>query len=294
MKKIYNLLLLAVALICLPMGAKAETLTVYGTETIQNTYIPIYGEYVNTGSQLTQFIYPQADIAALAGKNITSLKFYAAGTWYKDYSWGTANFTVKIMEVAKNSFFSSSNPSPKDTETATTVYTGTLSTNASSELIVTFQDDVAFSCVGNKDLLIEFSAPKGGTERSCPFYGKSALGQAFYQTVSKTTKQVKQDFLPRVTFTYEEAGSATCAKPTLTPGDVTATTAAFSWTAGGEETQWQYICLPASEKVDWEDAGVETTTSTNVTLESLSANTAYKFYLRAYCSEDDQSGDVTA
>ncbi len=92
-----------------------------------------------------------------------------------------------------------------------------------------------------------------------------------------------------ISYTYV----ASCPKPTdLTKGAVTATSATFTWTTGGSESEWQYICLPAETALDWSDANVQTATTTSATVNSLTAETDYKFYLRAYCGTSDQSLDV--
>jgi len=91
-----------------------------------------------------------------------------------------------------------------------------------------------------------------------------------------------------------EAGSAsaTCPVPTaLTKGEITATSATFTWTAGGKESSWQYLCLPAAESPNWESSAVETVNTPSATVSVLPA-TAYKFYVRSYCAADDQSGAI--
>ena len=82
----------------------------------------------------------------------------------------------------------------------------------------------------------------------------------------------------------------TCFTPTLTLDSKTETSATFSWTKGGTESQWQYLCLPATTSLTneyWNSA-----TSINeqtVTISGLDALTSYVFYLRADCGGDDYS-----
>ncbi len=79
-----------------------------------------------------------------------------------------------------------------------------------------------------------------------------------------------------------------CVKPaTLEVSDITTSGATLSWTAGGTETQYQYVVVAAGATVDW--TGVNVFSNTTVTLQGLNANTAYDFYVRSYCSESDQS-----
>ncbi len=79
-----------------------------------------------------------------------------------------------------------------------------------------------------------------------------------------------------------------CVKPaTLEASDITNESATLSWTAGGTETQYQYVVVAAGATVDW--TGVNVFSGTTVTLQGLNANKAYDFYVRSYCSESDQS-----
>lgn len=80
----------------------------------------------------------------------------------------------------------------------------------------------------------------------------------------------------------------TCAKPaTIAVSDITNEGATVSWTAGGSETQWQYVLTDANAAADWTTA--TTINQPSVTLTGLTANTAYDFHVRAYCSEAEQS-----
>lgn len=100
-------------------------------------------------------------------------------------------------------------------------------------------------------------------------------------------------------FTFESAGlSNTCPAPSaLTKGAITSTSAAFTWTAGGEETSWQYVYLPAATALTdaaWSSATSGTVNTTSeLSLSGLTANTDYKLYVRAYCSSTDQSGEIS-
>lgn len=97
-------------------------------------------------------------------------------------------------------------------------------------------------------------------------------------------------------FTFAVGSSApiTCPTPTaLTKGAVTTTSATFTWTAGGgtNETDWQYVCLPAADALDW--TGAATATSETATVTGLTENTNYKFYVRSNCgSTDGYSAEV--
>lgn len=81
---------------------------------------------------------------------------------------------------------------------------------------------------------------------------------------------------------------ASCVQPTMpVVSDVTASSATFTWKAGNGETQFQYVVMPRDTVADWTAA--QLVDDTTVTVTGLTANTAYDFYVRAYCAVDDQS-----
>ena len=79
-----------------------------------------------------------------------------------------------------------------------------------------------------------------------------------------------------------------CLKPTdLTAMNITDTTANIGWTNGGSETAWEYVVQAAGTGVP---GGAGTATASNPTsVSSLTANTAYEFYVRADCTGGDYS-----
>lgn len=84
----------------------------------------------------------------------------------------------------------------------------------------------------------------------------------------------------------------TCKNPIkLAQGVVTAKTAAFTWTAGGDETQWQAVAAVAGQEPVWD--GVEPINTAAVTLSELTPATAYTIYVRSYCAADEQSKVVS-
>jgi hypothetical protein len=74
----------------------------------------------------------------------------------------------------------------------------------------------------------------------------------------------------------------TCPAPTgLTATNITETSADISWTAGGDETEWEYVYgeFPLPEPTGSGTA----TTNTTVTVNDLTSNTVYQFYVRSMC-----------
>ncbi len=70
------------------------------------------------------------------------------------------------------------------------------------------------------------------------------------------------------------------------------TSATFTWVASGEEAGWQWVCLPTATTLDWDSPAVQTATSAAATATGLSAETDYKFYVRANCGSE-QSIEVS-
>jgi hypothetical protein len=83
-------------------------------------------------------------------------------------------------------------------------------------------------------------------------------------------------------------GLPSCPVPTaLTASSVTDTSASVSWTAGGSETQWEYVLQAAGTGIP---TGSGTTVGmASVSLTSLTADTLYEVYVRAMCTGDTSS-----
>ena len=80
-----------------------------------------------------------------------------------------------------------------------------------------------------------------------------------------------------------------CSHPTnLTVQSVTNSEATIGWTAGDEETEWEYVYGLAGT-VDLETASSDLVTNNAAYLSNLSDNTVYDFYVRALCSADEIS-----
>ena len=292
MKKILSIFLL----IALALGGtvKAETLgPLYDGTNSSGSYIPVEGNNVDR-VQKVQVLYPKADLATLAGKNITKMTFYVKTKASKAWN---APMQIRLAEVDDAQFTSTSYLSGE----WTTVYTGTgLKANV-DEMEVVFETPFAYS--GDKNLLFELQVTgTTGAYASAAFYAKGGYDPYYsiYKYATSGTSDAiatgtRKNVIPKTLFTYEEGAASTCAKPSaLTKGEVTANTAAFTWTAGGTETSWQYLCLPAATTLTDEAwAGATSVTEASATATGLAANTSYKFYVRAYCSSEDQSAAIS-
>ena len=287
-KKFYlSILTLIILLTCGVGNVWGDELTVHnGTST--TLYAPLYGYY---GDQYihTQIIYPAESV--MSGKDITSMTFYMSSKGSKAL---TSEFQIRLCEVADATF---SSTSWKDVSGATLVYEGTLDCNTTTTMTITFQNPYSYS--GGNLLFDLQSKTKGSyTSSTTPnFLGENINGSTYNflynhngTSIASMTTGTAGYKLPKVTFVYEAAAS--CKKPTgLTKSAVTASSASFTWTAGGDETEWQWVCLPAASAVDWSSPAVHTETSASASVTGLSAQTDYKFYVRANCGSD-QSAEV--
>jgi len=78
----------------------------------------------------------------------------------------------------------------------------------------------------------------------------------------------------------------TCIKPVLAAPVILPDGATFTWTAGNGETQFQY-------RVDEDEWTLLDENKFSVTLHGYAPSVAHTFYVRAYCSESDQSEAVS-
>ncbi|MFK5878607.1 MAG: T9SS type A sorting domain-containing protein [Flavobacteriaceae bacterium] len=127
----------------------------------------------------------------------------------------------------------------------------------------------------------------GGAEIFCAALGAELSLSGFAPNTVYMMAIWKDSFqtLTTDTFCLE---AITCTFPTgLTLDNVFETTAQISWTAGGTETEWEYV-------VQASGTGVPVTAGTStmnnpLSLTSLTNGTDYEFYLRAVCGPGDFS-----
>ena len=286
MKKRFTFIFTLTALLWLGTGNLwGEELTV-GSGSNTTEYSPFYGNYVDQ-KQRNQIVYPVSDLSSMSvmeGKNITGIKFYQSNS----NAW-SGSFTISIAETSGTGFDSK----VWFTDELTKVYEGTVT--GGTEVTITFQTPYTY---GGGNLLLDIQTKttssnykKGTFKGNTNVTTKKPAAYAYNNNVS--TPYATLWNLPQTTFTYEEAAAGGCAKPkALTQGAVSTTSATFTWTAGGEETFWQWVCLPAATAVDWSSSAVQTANSATATATGLSAETNYKFYVRANCGSE-QSAEVS-
>ena len=188
-----------------------------------NEFVPIYGYYYDN-KQVNQIIYPASMLTDLVGKNIKSVTFEASS---QVYSGGKYNVSVGTTEQTEFE-------EPIRLTGLTTVATDRVAAAGGTKFTITF--DQAYPYTGG-NLVIDFEVTEKGS------YGG---GHSYYKGVNTTnypafnsygsslnsngvygTKQLRQ-FLPQVTFSYED--SETPATPVITVDP--ATVDAFSTVVG--------------------------------------------------------------
>lgn len=289
MRKIYSyfLSLMLTAFLCIPWTttAQAGEITVSDGNN-SNKYHPIYGYYCDDASHHNQVLYTVsefADLADMAGAQITKMKFFSSNA---SSSWGSLKVNVKLAEISESALSGFNT-----TSALTLVYSGPISVSG-NEMVIEFTDPFDYN---GGNLLFDLTISATGSYQQINFYGVGTYDYVYGYKRDGDGSQSSY-FVPKTTFTYEAAGSATCPKPTnLECSALVANSASFTWTAGASETQWQYLCLPADEEPDWASASVKTATSASATVDGLTPQTSYKFYVRANCGgADGQSAAVSA
>lgn len=276
LKKAFLLTLLMATF--MPWAAAQETLTVCNGSTT-STNAPIRN---GSGSQ-SEIIYPSALLGDMEGGAISSVKFFASTT--------SASYTNKVTVYVQEVAGTTENTSAwqYNQNTATKVYEGTSLTVSGGELLIEFSSPYEYAG-GNLcfNIWCLTSAP------SVSFYGidpdNASCGYDYYITPPVDHPWKTEEFLPKAEFTYESA-SASCTKPkSFDAIGITAHEATLTWTAGGEEGNWDVFVTTDSEVVpDDNTAPTYQVTECSKNLTGLTAQTTYYAYVRANCGGGDKS-----
>ncbi len=265
--------LLVVMLCSVGIRLQASDLTVAdGTAT--SNYLPVYGMYVDTEGSHQQCLYPAALLSEMAGGSISQMTFYLSSP-------ATAAWTGAVIQVSLGESSETSLSSSFITDGLTAVYTGSLDATQST-MVVAF--DNAFDYAGG-NLVVDFEVVAAGTWKGASFYGVSDVsGLGRYRTSSGSG--TPQDFLPKVTFDYENSGEPRCEKPSsLEISGIGIHDATISWDG-----------VSAAFNVDYKKASAEDWTSLLVNsplrttqLANLDASTAYQVRVQGVCEGMDPS-----
>ena len=163
--------------------------------TATNSYIPVYGGYVDAYEK-NEFIIPATSLTDMVGGTIKGLTFYLQSVASK--SWGNANFKIYLKEV-DNTTITSYTFGDSDTP----VYTGALDATQST-MEIKFSSDYTYE---GGNLLIGIYNTVKGTYANASFYGITAESGAsaygYNSSALNSVSSVKtQSFLPKTTFSY--------------------------------------------------------------------------------------------
>lgn len=287
--------IILMALLGLPFGAgllhaEPQTLRI-GENDSQSSYAPVYATQADR-MYCSQILYSATELEALQGQQITKLAFFLRAVTGNgsDYE----KVQIRLKEVDFASFSEAAYQSVDDAEL---VFTGTLPANTMTTLEVDLDEPYVYN--GGNLLVDVRKTEKGGG------YAPTSGNKGRFQSTSSSTYTVLYNYgsnsfpttcsrtsnRPDIQFTYEEASAVviSCAKVTsLTASAVTAHEATLTWES--EATSFQYLCVRKGVEADF--TGLTAQAVTTVSLDTLAANTEYDFYVRSYCSEDEQGKEV--
>lgn len=269
-----RVILLLMVMSTVVFGLRAQTLTV-AEGTASDSYIPVYGYYMDV-PQKSQMIYPADMLTALQGTHITGLTYYLSSL--PSRSWGgTQMVRVGVTSASQlNGDFNTSD--------VTTVWTGTLSSQISGN-ILSFTFDVPFPYLGG-NLLIEFENPTSATFERSAFYGQDQSVQLSYMAYNVGSTQYNHGvaFLPKTTFDY----TGGCFAPSrLTASDITTESVVLSWTPDPILPANSYTL--AYKKISDSIYTETIVTDTFIALSGLQSSTEYEWRIRSNCSSTDLS-----
>lgn len=241
-----------------------------GTNT--NNYVPIYGTYVDEGNTASQFIVPAAELQEIMWDSITELTFYASTA---NANWGAAEFEV-YMTTTEDATLSAL----VDWNSLTQVMVAGNLSIVNNKMVVTLSEPFHYT---GDNLLIGFKQTVAGSYVGCSWYGKNTTGASIggYGTGNNMTQR---NFLPKMTINYVPGQAPSCMWAMhLEVSDITNTGATFSWD-DVEDANWEYAVVLASSN---EAPTAFAPAATPLVLDNLSEATAYVFYLRNNCGDEN-------
>lgn len=284
MRNFSALLFLAVVLVCLPVGVKADSLTVAEEGAATNKDVPVNVFEVVHNYELTQILYLADELSDIqSGGTISAIKFYATNNITWNYGNVTPVFEVRILETTITAL------TEKVTMPVNYVYRGQPEKDV-DYLLFEFPTPYEYTDA-SKNLVIEIKVAEVGTQQddqSALFYGKTTGATNRYYHVGTNEVSSTGTFLPKTTFTYLPGG---CYAPqNVTLSEPLPDGAIFTWEQRTHETTYQWACVKKDiEVTSWNtlEANVRT-----VTVNNLYADTAYDFYVRSYCGGEEYSESV--
>ena len=258
----------------------AYTITLNDQNTSNNSYIPIYGNYVDYGNR-SQFIIPATDLTALQWATLNKLTLYATQT---SATFTNDVFSVYLKEVSNPTFASNTF---EDWNNLSNVYSGSVSIS-NNKMEITFSTPYVYQ---GGNLLVGFYQTAYNSTVSCTWVGVTQTeNTALYQTANSshnwTGTVTLQKFIPEVTIDYTPGVAPSCLPPTaLNATEDQPNQSVLSWTANSNENAWTVYYKKTSE----ENYTSVVANSNPFTLPNLTAATNYIYYVVANCSTEDVS-----
>ena len=277
--------------------------------TTTNKFLPIYG-YWYDNKQINQMIYPSELLADLNGKKLTSMTFYSPHIYFYNGA-----VTFKLATTTQASFTTVKRLTASDIRESdfTIVKQGFAAPNPAGGTTLTIPfDDSDFTYNGGNlviDVEVTTAGVYGGSQTY--FYGKESTGGGFYSRGSQTnTNGVYTDdnaicnFLPKVTFTYEDAHdlaislSAPSQSAAGKPVEVTATvTNNGSFTEQGYTVTFTDGTTTIPQTADASqtlEAGASTTFTVEFPTSDTDAGQRINFTATVTCADDAVATNNTA
>ena len=245
-----------------------------------NSYVPIYGSYIDYGTR-SQFIIPASALSEIQWATLSKLTFYNATA---SVDFGTREFAVYMKEVNYTTFETAA---CEDWNSMSEVRSSGTISISNNQMVLTLTAPYLYKG-GNLMIGIQQTAFSSST-KSLSWYGvtqTSGTYTAIYNNANSShvwsTTYSRQTFLPKVTIDYTPGEEPSCLPVTL--GDYTATssTAAINWTSNGEETSWN-VRWRINGSSDAYNTAVATSYSYEIT--GLNGLTTYEYGVQAICEE---------
>ena len=197
-KKVFSLMM--TLLLAFVGVAKADEVTVYdGTAT--NNYVPAYVFYFDDFTR-SQYVIPAADLAAVNGSTITSVKFYTTDYNMPYTTVSTVDVYLKEVDYTSISTFEAK-------ASCQVVYSGTLEFVAEGDggaCVITFSTPFAYN---GGNLLVGCENTTDAGWKNIYFYGQTVddASVAGYNSGSLDgVTPIQRNFIPKTTFTYGGGG----------------------------------------------------------------------------------------
>ena len=195
MMKCSKLLFAALMALASFVTAQADVLTVYDNNAYldYNEHVPIYGYYFDAANFATQVIYHEADIQAMQGALITSLKFYIANEEGCTLSGGKLGLSLGVTDLEQFSGYQ-----PELLEGLTEVAEFTM-TPGETEVVVNFDQPFAYT---GGNFVVKTTVKETSDYAGMYFVGEATDFNASMYRLPSSGSAYAVQFGPKTTFEY--------------------------------------------------------------------------------------------